>query len=278
MATIAELKKRFEVKSGKVDPLFAIILGTRGSGKSTVIGTLGKPTLYIYVQEESHGKKSAGIFGKDNITSICLNTDPATGVLTSTPEKNPDRVLTDLIAVLDTPELEKEFGAIALDGFSSLDRYIYSGAEVQKASKYDQTKVTMAVYDRVISRLKILQSKGLDVVVTCASEGVLDAEGGFVSLTPKLRGTGVVDGVIGQFDIVCVVGVVQVSNDSAGEPESKFAFQFRPTVSREGKKVTGQTFAVTFKPRIAGVPQESIPSLMVADFKKIRELMSKAAG
>jgi hypothetical protein len=275
---IADLKKRFVAQQSKVDPLFAIVLASRGGGKSGLIGTLKKPTLYLYLLEENHGLAAARAVGKGNdLSGVCLNMDAA-GKVTSTPENNPDGALKELYAILDTDGLEKEFGAVALDGFSALDRYIYMSSEVQKASKYDQNKAILAVYDRIIGKLKALNFKGLDVIVTCASEGQADSDGKSANLTPKLRGTGTVDSVIGQFAEVLVVGKVEIADGESGEVEPTFALQFGTQIEKSGKRITGQSFGVTFRPRIACLRHDQTPSLMPADLSLLQKLKTDRAG
>lgn len=279
MATnLAALKARFVTQKSQVDPLFAIVLASRGGGKSGLIGTLKKPTLYLYLMEENHGLASAQAVARgENISAICLNMD-ANGKVTSTPENNPDGVLKELYAILDTPDLEKEFGAIALDGFSALDRYIYASTEVQKASKYDQNKVILSVYDRIIGKLKSLNFRQLDVIVTCASEGQADSDGRHANLTPKLRGTGTVDSVIGQFAEVLVVGKVEVEEPESGKIEPTFALQFGTQIEKTGKRVTGQSFGVTFRPRIACLRHDQTPDLMPADLEVLQQLKKERVG
>lgn len=280
MATnLAELKKKFLATRTRNEPLFGIVLASRGSGKSGLLGTLGVPTLFIFLSEESHGVEAAVAVSKGSheIVPLCLNQD-ASGKTTSTPELNPDLVLKNLLEILSTPDLENEFGAVVFDGLSALDRYVYACSEVQKASKYDINKVTLTVYDRIIAKMKALHGRGLHVITTCAAEGTATNDGTAAVLTPKLRGTGVIDSVIGQFGDVLVVGSILLEDPETGEVTRQHALQFGSNIEKVGKRITGQSFAVTFRPRLAGLRSDQVPDLLPADLANLQEEKTRRKG
>lgn len=254
--------------------IFAIVLGVRGSGKSgTAAGTWGKrPTLLVYLSKEHHSKDSAyGVAKKlghaEYITPYNLNEDEATGEMID----NPDKIFTKLITLLDDPNITKEFEVFVFDGLSAFDPCVYMHTEVAKASTYDKSKKQIELYDRVISKLKALHYKGMDVVVTCATEARFDMESGGIVEQPKLRGTGACDSVIGEFSELLHIGLIDEIDEETGVVTREPKFQFGTNMKKEGKKFSGETVRVNFNPRIAQVHREDIPSIASASMEALKK-------
>jgi ABC-type lipoprotein export system ATPase subunit len=51
----------------KVSPMFAIIFGASGAGKSTALGTTGLSTLLLHGPTENHAGTNARLMGKGKI-------------------------------------------------------------------------------------------------------------------------------------------------------------------------------------------------------------------
>lgn len=265
--------------------LFTLILGPRGTGKSYVTGTLNVPTLMLGFLEEDHGFKSAQSASKGNVTTYLLNQDDAGNILSMDDPKQVEKIYNRLLEVLGTPGLEEHFKAIVMDGFSALDRYVARHPETLAAGdNYGKdSRKMIELHERVVSAMKRIHAKGVHIVATCAAT-VKYNEKGEPCLEPRLKGTNAVDGIIGSFAQVLVVGKVNVDNPETGDSELKHAFQFNNVPltksssvmkSSNGRMVSGGLKIESFSPRLAGISQDLIPEIFPADLSQLLEFITQ---
>lgn len=115
-----DFSKAIEKAKAKLEEkkLNAIVLAPSGGGKSSLMGTIGVPTLYLYCTAESHGPQQANAFSTGSVTPICIDD-----------ERSPDDSLEFLKAVLSDHEFLKDFDAIALDSMTSIEALVRESAD-----------------------------------------------------------------------------------------------------------------------------------------------------
>lgn len=256
-------------KASKVKPtagVFGFVTSVRGGGKSTLCGTTGEPTLLVNFTEELHGGAAASAIGGSNITVYTANQGEDGETIT-----NPDKVINNLNEVLDSASLHKHIKWIAIDGLSALDPYIVNSTAVKVAAaknKYNEGPATEDEYLKIISKLRRLFSQGVNVIVTCAATGEKNENGEYVTVTPRLRGYGVCDKIIGSFDDVFVVGPVKFQSED-GSSETRHVIQFGSDFRKTGKTATGQSRTLSFNPRLTGVLKEQMPEYIEANLSDL---------
>lgn len=227
-------------KPKTLEPLFAVILGASGSGKSAAAGTLGVPTLYLRTPVESHGGVSASsmskrLFGEDFITEV----DVFEGA------KNADAAWKNLLATLEDPELPKQFGAVVLDSLTdvqlNLIHELSSWKEATTSSNGKPNKLavpgadTEFLNDLINIRLKKLQAKGVHVVMLAAATVVsVSDDGTEVLAKPGLAGN--MPSALVNRSCPDVLLVNRVRNE---EGVYEHNFLFYPKVVAEGKNAQG---------------------------------------
>jgi len=255
----------------KNDKLGLLVLGQSGSGKSTVAGTFGCKTLYLYTTGESHGVVSANTQSA-NVYPVCL--DFADGkALTA------DLAYQRLLDIIGDSEGIKKagFGAIVIDGATEVETMIRATnkwrlgclTDKGKHSGYAEGPVTLVLFRPVIDGLKRLQRDlGIHFLVTCILDVQATADNGEVRESkPRMLTFNVADGVLQQFGDIVVVG--RMSKDDL----VSHRFQFLAGVSRESKDLSGVVKKLTnFNPRIAGLLLEDLPRTTKADLSVLIEL------
>jgi len=56
---------KLKASKPKTEPMFAIIFGASGAGKSTALGTSGLNTLILHGATENHAGTNARLYGRD---------------------------------------------------------------------------------------------------------------------------------------------------------------------------------------------------------------------
>ncbi len=260
-----------EAKEGlKSNHVGAIVLGPSGSGKSSLLGTFGVKTLYLYGTGEDHGPKAARALGDANIVPVCIDQDEGKTLA-------PDEVFKRLIDILSNREGIKKagFGAIALDGATELESIIRSTTKWKQLCTTDKGKhngfaepaATLQMFKPIIDGLKHLQRElGIQYAMTCILDVKQMAENGeLLESSPRLVGYSVAEGLIQQFPDVLVVGRM-VKGDKISH-----RIQFLAGVSKQAKDLAGQVKkSINFTPRLTGVKE--LPNTLDADLTKVAEL------
>jgi hypothetical protein len=251
--------------------LFAMVIGASGSGKSSSIGTLPGRTLLIYGSGESHGPKAAQALG-GNVCAVCADVDESGKALT------PDESFTRLLTILqDVDSIQKEkFASVAIDGAPELEAILSKSNRFIQMCTTDKGKLDgfskgpnmSALLREVVSALKVLHGKGINVVMTCRADvRAMDDNGAISDCAPKLSSYGVAESLISQFDDILLVGVVEVGGKRG------HVFQFNNTISKTSKDLDGKIKKIfNFAPRVTCA--RDIPELLKADLKKVIELKS----
>lgn len=245
--------------------LRAIILGPSGSGKSSLCGTFGLKTLYLYASGEDHGPMAARALGGKDVLPVCFDRD-------SSGQLDPDVAYGRLLDILG--EVDNKFGAVVLDGATELEFLLKQTKEFKAACLTDKGKhnsfaegpAMLQLIRPVINELKRLSKARIHTAMTC----VLDVQsisdsGEILESKPRLSTYAVAEGVIQQFPDVFVVG--RMSNGK----EAQHRIQFLAGVSRDSKTESGMIKkTINYHCRLTGV--HKLPVTAAADLKEVIKL------
>lgn len=251
--------------------LEAIILGPGDAGKSTLIGTLGVKTLFLYTTRERHGSKSAKIYGGDNLLPVCINRKDGKDL-------NADESITYLMQILTDTETLKSAGieAIAIDGLTELDFLVRDTAKWKNLCLTDKGKhnnfaegtATLQCLRPIIVALQELhRTLNMHYMITCVTDvkekGIY---GEILDATPKVQGYFVAESVIQMFNDRLLVG--PMTRDDV----TKYKLQFGAKVTKVSKDDKGGIKKINnFTPCIKGVSADELPAYMDADLAKFYE-------
>lgn len=261
-------------KDASSTALEAIILAPSGGGKSTLAGTLGCKTLYLYASGENHGVKAARSVGGKDVVPVCFDT-----------ARSPDDALQTLLEILSNNEAVTKhgFGAIVIDGASELETLIRTSQSWKKAcatskgghNSFEEPKATIAGFRPIITALKDLQrAHGVHFAMTC----ILDAKdlgpnGEICEAIPRLQGYSVAESLVQQFGDVLVVGRMEKNG------AVKHKIQFATGLTKKSTDEAGTIKRMlNFAPRIAGLNVGDLPPYLDADLKQVIELKQKKFG
>lgn len=254
--------------------LFALIAGIRGSGKSTILGTLKESTLLIASTLEAHAIESASLFGQGQIIPTLYDVDE------NSVQMKPDEALANLHKILDflisSDELTNNISAVAIDSVSAIDKTLLGTTRViQENNGFEVMKLLENEHLRIIKKLKELHRKGLHVLATMPILASFDEDGFYVTAKAELRGITTTSNIAGSFSDILVVGRFG----------SEYAFQMDLLFKKVGKEVSGAEKQLVFHPRIAGLSHQDLmevggPQLLLpADLSYIYQLKkSKREG
>ena len=258
----------------KTSPMFAIIFGASGAGKSTALGTSGLSTLLLHGPTENHAGTNAKLMGKDSIVSLEYTVRNESGSVDS------DATYKNLLSILKDPEISTQFEAVALDSWTELQTIIGETRDFREAclsdkgrhNKFAESDEYTRRLNQVVHSLLALNHMGLHVFTTCAAIiKDTDSEGTDVSAKPNLKGWSVGEDLVRNFPDVLYVQLVRVFNDK-GDEISKHKFLFNPKVSAEAKDMGGKVTKVSFSnfaPRISYYKREDLPHDSDVDLSKI---------
>lgn len=263
-----------ELKSAKpkTAPLFAIIFGPSGAGKSSALGTLGKSTLVLHAQVESHAATNA--------RSNSVNPEAVIGLdysmYNSENGLDADKTYQNLVSILKDPELVKSFEAVALDSWTELQSIIGRTAKFRDMcrtdkgthNKFAETDSYLALLNEVVQALLNLHRQGMHIVTTCAALVKEASEDGTeISAKPSLLGFNVGEGLVRNFSDVLFVSLTRTEENKA---EHKLIFNpVVGLVSKDQKgKVQKMSFA-NFSPRLSYFKREDLPDISDVDLSKI---------
>ena len=247
-----------KMKSNKLN---AVILAPSGGGKSSLCGTSGLPTLYLYCSSETHGPIAASTFATGEVTPICVDEG-----------RDPDETLEFIREILSDTAFLKDYEFIAMDSASGLEHIIRESNELKTACMTDKGKLNSFRITEVITTIfsgiiKKLQGTGKHTAMTLALDvRAMDAETGeIVDAAPKLQGYGVAEAVIMQSGDVFIIG--QLTN---GE-KTAYRIQFNGKVSKASKDAAGQIKRFqNFSPRLTGI--KSLPESLPAKLSEVIKL------
>lgn len=258
----------------KVNPMFTIIFGASGAGKSTALGTSGLTTLVLHGPTENHAGTNARLTGKGKIFSMEYTARNEKGAVDA------DASFKNLLNILRDEELSKQFEAVALDSWTELQTIIGESRDFREAcltdkgkhNKFAESDEYTRRLNQVVHALLSLNSKGLHVFTTCAAIiKDTDSEGSDVSAKPNLKGWSVGEDLVRNFPDVLYVQLVRVTNDK-GDEVSKHKLLFNPKVSAEAKDQGGKLTKVSFSnfaPRISYFKRDDLPHDSDVDLSKI---------
>lgn len=261
-------------KDANSTALEAIILAPSGGGKSTVAGTFGCKTLYLYSSGENHGVKAARSLGGKDVVPVCFDMNRA-----------PDDALQTLQEILTNNEMVSKhgFGAIVIDGASELETLIRTSSAWKKAcatakgghNAFEEPKATIAGFRPIITALKDLQrAHGVHFAVTCILDCKdLGPNGEICEAMPRLQGYSVAESLVQQFGDVLVVGRMEKNG------VIKHKLQFATGLTKKSATEAGVIKRMlNFSPRIAGLNVSDLPPFLDADLKQVIELKRKKFG
>jgi len=145
----AEFAKTAKMLEG--DKLNAIVLAPSGGGKSTLAGTFGVRTLYLYGSSENHGPKSARAFSNCEVVPVCIDLD-----------RSPDQALEFLLSILNDKEVLKDFEAIALDSSNSMELIIRETERFKigcmsaqgKHNAFAEGTVALVIFNEILTAMR----------------------------------------------------------------------------------------------------------------------------
>lgn len=249
--------------------LGAIVLGSSGAGKSSLMGTFGVKTLFLHTSSgESHGKDSAKRLGGANVVPIFFDKEGKENL-------SPDATYSKLLDILRAKEdiLGNGFEAIAIDGASEIEFVIRQTKQWQqlclsgqgKHNSFAEPAATLTLLRPIIVALKDL---GIHYAMSCILDvKELGPNSEIVEATPRLSGYSVAESLVQQFGDVLVVGRMA----RAGLVKHKI--QMMSDITKTSKDSTGEVKkTVNFAPRIAGLLVTELPPLMDADLSQVIKL------
>ncbi len=247
--------------------LGAIILGAPGAGKSSLAGTAGERTLYLYSGGESHGVSAASTSGTD-VVGVRVDRDDSGAPLGA--DGSYQRII-DILAAKDGI-VEEGFKLVVLDSLTEIESIIRGTTkwkrECESASgkhnSFAEPTATINMFRPILSALRDLAlDHGIHYVATCPlMVQALGEDGQISEASPKLSGYSVAESLIMQFPDVLVVGRI-VRND-----KQVFALQFNAGVSKVSKDATGNVKKIaSFNPRITGV--RDLPEVLPANLAQL---------
>lgn len=268
MRSLASIKP-FDASKSK-QPLFAVVLGSSGAGKSFLGGTLPGKTLVIHFLSESHAPSS--VAAGANTVGVKNTITP---YMVDLPEMTPDEAVEELVAQLQSPDLPKQFDNIVMDGLPGLEELVMRSeaakqAGISKAGKADNFAKDRYVSEKlteVVRLLTILRTKGVNVVVTSLAR-VSDSETGDATVTPRLRGFGTLENLLPAFATI----LLTVRNNIDGTHYLELGAKF----FRQKTDLTGRVTAVaSFSTRIEGLSVDQTPPKISSDLRKVLALQNR---
>ncbi len=254
------------------DKLFCLLVGIRGAGKSTAIGSLKVPTLLIASSLESHSIEAVQMFNP-NIIPTLYDVDEHGKQL------KPDLALNNLHSILDylieTDELENNIEAVAIDSFSAIDKTILEISKViTEKNGFERPKVIQQEHLKVIRKLKEISRRNIHVIATLPIMAALDDEGLYANAKPELTGADTTSIICGIFNEV--LPVTKIGH--------QYIFQMELVIKKTGKDSAGADKSIISYPRITGLSKQDLLAaagenlLLPADLDYIVQLKKAKKG
>lgn len=271
--------KALKAKKPAVSPLFAIIFGCSGSGKSSALGTTGLSTLVLHGPTENHAATNAKTraTNPDNVVGLEYTVRDEDGKV------NPNLTYKNLLAILRDQSLAKEFQVIALDSLTELQQIIGDTHQFRegcltdkgKHNKFAEGDQFVKQFNEVFAALLALNRLGVHVLTTCAAViKSQDETGESVEAKPMLQGFSVGDGIARSFSDVLFVNLMRT------EEGAKHQFLFQPTLGMVSKDAAGKvskTSFANFTPRLSYFLREELPESSDVDLAKVIKVREEKA-
>ena len=260
------LKKVQAIPSNEI--LGVAILAPSGGGKSSLAGSFGVKTLYLYTKGETHGpSNAASIAEKTGGEIVPYRIDDV---------ESADMAFDNLLDLLDDIEGLKEAGikAVVIDSATELEKIIKATDRWRGLcmtpkgghNNFAETGATMKMLDPILHRLRSLQAvEGIHFAMTITLDVKEISDNGEIQESrPRLDTYGVAESLIQQFGDIVAVGRMTNGDDVAHR------IQFLAGMSRVSKDQTGMVRKSTnFAPRLVGKVLEDLPKSMKADLREL---------
>lgn len=260
-AAIADSRKQSESRL-----LSCIVLGSSGAGKSSLLGTSGLKTLYVYFTGESHGVKAAQAAGGD-IVPVCVDHENGK-------QLSADESYKRLVEIVNSPEAIAKLGVkfIAIDGASEIEATIRATSQWKqgcqttqgKHNKFAEPSETVSMFRPIIAGLKSTQLKtDCHFAMTCMLDvKVLGSAGEIEEAQPRLLGFSVAESVVQQYDDVITCGKMQKDG------KVKYKLQMMTDLSKTSKDEQGNLKrSMNFACRVAG--KRDLPAYLDASMAEL---------
>ena len=259
-------KKVVEVK-----PMFGVLFGCSGSGKSSALGTTGLTTLVVHGPTENHAATNAKTRAED--PSLITGLDYT--VYAEDGKVNFNASYKNLLTILRDPGVAEAFEVVALDSLTELQSIVAGTTQFTdlitndkgKINKFHEGDAYLKLMGEVINALLNLQQKGVHVFATCAAViKSQDETGEAVEAKPMLQGFSVGDGIARSFSDVLFVNLLRT------EEGPKHTFLFQPTLGMASKDLNGKVSKMSFAnftPRLSYYLRDQLPETADVDLGKI---------
>ncbi len=244
-----------------------VVLGSSGSGKSSLTGTMGVKTLYLYCSGESHGPKAAETYGKGDLDAIMVDDEG----------RSPDDAIKLTLDILGDIKFLKDgkYGGVVLDGATEFEALIRKSQMFKNACKtakgdhnnFAESGAVLNIFREILARLRGLSEEGIHYIMTCILDvKALDDDGSVLESQPRLTTYSVAEGVIQCFPDVVVIGKMTNS-----EGKSAHRIQLGSGISKVSKDVGGRVKKlINFTPRLTGVKE--LPEHLKANLAEVIKL------
>jgi len=255
--------KSFDASKNKL-PLFAIVMGASGGGKSSLLGTMPGKTLAFYFRSDLSGPSfSASTDGSDIVPFLVDPTDMTA-----------DEAVAELYGQLKNPDLIKSFKNITIDGLPALEDLLNRtdaclAAGLTKAGKVDSFGKDRFIQEKLSELVRLLVDQrtfGVNIAVTTLAR--IADDGGSTQITPRLRGFGTIEALLPSFATILLVVRNNQDRSHFLDMESKI---FKKKVDTTGKEVA----VASFSTRIEGLRVEQTPPKISPDLKKVLALQHR---
>jgi len=273
MVNWAQLK----AKKTEAMPLDLIVFGSSGSGKSSLIGTMGLDTLILHGTREHHSVANAQhrnrVWAVENEVDAPNITGVDYVVLDDKGSTNFNASYKNLLSLLRDSTIADNFKAVVLDGWYELQGIVqntdawreYCATDRGGHNKYKEGEATQHLFNEVRNALLNLRRKGLHVVTTCTAVQVNNPEDPTdIQAKPALMGFNTAEMLTGGFADVLFITTIRTDN------EYYHKLVFNATVGIESKDEKGKVKKVSFsnfKPRISGMGE--LPDICTPDLSKL---------
>lgn len=274
MVDFAALKAASKKKQ-KAEGQSFVVLGPSGSGKSSLMGSFGVPTLILYTSDESHSTQSSSIHNGD-VTNVCIDRDDDEESL------NADQTLNKLFSILSDDCISDHFGAVCIDSLSSIDLIIKRSQYFDefckggngKRNDFKASEAVVSKLQEIFNATQHFRQKGTHFMCSLAAHvKSVDGDGNAEVVVPVLSSYGCAEAVPRLAGGVLYIGKTEVNG------EMKRALIFSTQVSKVSKDLRGNVSKMlSFSPRLAGVPDEELPAALPADMSKVLQFIKEVKG
>lgn len=266
-----------KAKKPAVMPLDLIVFGSSGSGKSTMLGTLGVDTLILHGTREHHSVTNARLRAETWAEENDVDVPNVVGidyvVLNDAGAVNYSLSFKNLLEILKDSSVADNFGAICLDGWYELQTVVQNTAAWKDFcatdrgghNKYKEGDATQHLFNEVRFALLNLRRKNMHLVTTCTATQINNPDNPEdLQAKPALLGFNTAEMLVGGFADVLFVSAVK------GDSKMEHKLVFNSTTGIESRDEKGKLKKVSFsnfKPRISGI--KDLPDIADADLSKI---------